>query len=43
MAGALGLWLARMVTSRTFEANELELEQDIKAIRELLDELQAKG
>lgn len=24
--------------SRTFEANELELEQDIKAIRELLDE-----
>jgi hypothetical protein len=31
-------WLERMGGSRTFEANELELENDIRSIRELLDE-----
>ncbi len=29
---------AKGLSSRTFEANELELEQNIKAIQELLDQ-----
>lgn len=31
-------WLERMVLSKTFEDNPLELEQEIQRIRALLDE-----